>query len=85
MVKIRLTRIGAKNDPKFRVVVTPARTKREGRFLEILGHYIPNKKSSKFQINLDRYNFWVGKGAQPTEAVLKLLKVEAQKNGKTRS
>lgn len=85
MVKIRLARVGAKNDPKFRVVVTPARTKREGRFLEILGHYTPDKVDSKFKINLDRYNFWRGKGAQPTEAVLKLLKVEAQKNDKSRS
>lgn len=83
MVKIRLARFGAKNDPKFRIVVTPARTKREGRFLEILGYYIPDKNPT-FKINLERYNFWSEKGAKPSEAVLKLIS-QGQKSKNDRS
>lgn len=73
MVKIRLARTGTKNDPKFRVIVVPTRTKREGKFLEILGYYQPNQNKNKFKINLDRFNFWLEKGAQSSQAVLKLV------------
>lgn len=72
MLKIRLTRTGAKNDPKYRIVVTPARSKRDGKFLEILGYYLPKEGKNNFKINFDRYNFWQKLGAKPSETVAKL-------------
>lgn len=65
--------VGAKNDPKFRIVVTPARTKRDGKFLEILGYFHPLEKKNNLKINLERYNYWLKVGAKPSLAVLKLV------------
>lgn len=72
MVKIRLTKTGSKNQRKFRIVVTQARSKRNGKSLEILGFFLP-EEGGKFNINFARYNFWLLRGAQPTKAVLKLI------------
>ena len=75
MVRIRLQRLGRRNTAHFRLVVTDARNKRQGRCLEKLGHYDPSKKDSeKIAFNLERYQYWVGQGAQPSEAVTALLK-----------
>lgn len=72
MVKIRLTKVGAKNERKFRIVVAPAKSKRDGAFLENLGFFLPDEKNM-FKINRERYLYWLSKGAQPTKAVLKLI------------
>ncbi|OGD86194.1 30S ribosomal protein S16 [Candidatus Curtissbacteria bacterium RBG_16_39_7] len=69
-VKIRLSRFGKKDNPTYRIVVCDARTKREGKFLEIIGNYNP-KIGPK--INDKRYDYWISVGAQPTKAVLKLI------------
>lgn len=73
-VKIRLTKTGKKHRISFRVVASDTQSKRDGRFLEILGYYLPyEKKSTSFKIKSDRLNFWISKGAKPTEGVAKLL------------
>jgi len=74
MVRIRLKRIGAKNKPAFRVVVTDSRSPRDGRFIEEIGTYLPQKKSDKFTLNLERAKYWVSKGAQPSETVASFMK-----------
>ena len=74
MVKIRLRRIGTKNVPAYRIVVTDARSPRDGRFIENLGTYDPRKTSDNFRVDLDRAKYWVQKGAQPSETVRSILK-----------
>jgi small subunit ribosomal protein S16 len=73
-VKIRLKRIGAKNKPAFRIVVADSRSPRDGKFIEELGSYLPQKKGDKFTLNLDRAKYWVSKGAQPSETVASFIK-----------
>jgi len=77
-VKIRLKRIGAKNNPAFRIVVTDSRNPRDGRFIEELGTYLPRKKSDKFTLDLERARYWVSKGAQPSETVASFIKKAAK-------
>ncbi len=74
MVKIRLTRRGAKKQPHFRIVAIDERSKRDGRPLEFLGSYQPTASPEKFEIDVDRFDAWVAKGAQPSATVLSLLK-----------
>jgi small subunit ribosomal protein S16 len=78
-VRIRLRRIGKnpKKKPHFRVSVFDERTTRDGKFIEELGHYNPISKSIK--VDLERYNYWLGKGALPTLAVKTVIKT-AKKN-----
>lgn len=73
-VKIRLARMGAKKRPFYRVVVADSRFKRDGRFLEIIGTYDPNKDPAEIKIKQDRFQDWLGKGAQPTTTVASLVK-----------
>ena len=73
MVKIRLRRTGAKKKPSYRVVVADSRTPRDGRFIEIIGHYIPTTEPSSVKIREDRVLHWLSVGAQPTDPVKKLL------------
>lgn len=75
MVKIRLTRKGAKKKPFYRVIVAESRTRRDGSFLEIIGTYDPLKEPSEVKIDTDRAKYWIGCGAQPTSAVRKLLNI----------
>jgi len=75
MVKIRLRRIGKKKQPTYRVVVADARAPRDGRFIESIGRYAPRNEPSIVEIDQERALEWLGKGAQPTEAVTKLLKI----------
>lgn len=75
MIKLRLRRMGAKKKPSYRIVVADARAKRDGRFVEIVGHYSPMTEPSTIVINNDRARYWLGQGAQPTERVAKLLKI----------
>ncbi|MBI2925086.1 MAG: 30S ribosomal protein S16 [Verrucomicrobia bacterium] len=73
-VRIRLKRIGSRNDPVYRIVVADNRSPRDGKFIEELGSYDPKKKGTNYALNLDRAGYWVSKGAQPTETVASFIK-----------
>ena len=75
MVKLRLMRMGKTKQPTYRVVAADARSPRNGRFIEIVGHYNPRTEPSSITIDNDKAVAWLEKGAQPTEAVEKLLKI----------
>lgn len=75
MVKIRLTRKGAKKKPFYRVIVADSRNRRDGPFLEIIGTYDPLKDPSEINIDTERAKYWLGCGAQPTSVVKKLLNI----------
>ena len=78
MVKIRLRRMGAKKAPFYRIVVADSRAPRDGRFIEEVGTYNPDAEGEKLKVNMDRVQYWVSNGAQPTDTVRGLLKkVEA--------
>jgi len=74
-VKIRLMRMGKRKQPTYRVVVADSRSPRDGRFIEIIGHYGPRQDPSVINIDGDKALSWLRKGAQPTEQVQKLLTV----------
>jgi len=74
-VKIRLARAGAKKAPFYRVVAADGRAPRDGRFLEILGRYNPRTEPSFVELDLEKVDAWVAKGAQPTEAAGKLIAI----------
>ncbi|SDO71664.1 SSU ribosomal protein S16P [Pedococcus dokdonensis] len=74
-VKIRLKRMGKIRAPFYRVVVMDSRAKRDGRAIEEIGKYHPTEEPSLIDINSERAQYWLGQGAQPTEAVAALLKV----------
>ena len=76
MVKIRLMRMGAKKRPFFRVVVADSRSPRDGRFIENIGKYHPLEDPSLIEIDADRALHWLSNGAQPTEAVTQLLRIQ---------
>ena len=82
MLSIRLTRMGAKKKPFYRIVVTEKRSKRDGRFVEILGQYDPHRKPFYVQLNRERVNYWIERGAQPTETVRSLIKSSAAEQAK---
>ncbi len=73
MVTIRLTRVGSKKRPFFRVVVVEARSARDGSFVESLGFYNPRRSPELFELNRDRFAHWVGKGAQPSHTLRTLV------------
>jgi small subunit ribosomal protein S16 len=74
-VKIRLQRVGATNQPKYRMVVAEDSVKRDGRFVEILGNYDPTNKieGKQLTINLERAAYWAGVGAQPSDTARTLI------------
>jgi small subunit ribosomal protein S16 len=74
--KIRLTRVGSKKNPIYRVVVADSRSPRDGRFIEIVGRYNPQTDPSTIELDGDKVRDWLSKGAQPTESVRRLLKIE---------
>ncbi len=74
-VKIRLRRMGAKGAPFYRVVVADSRYPRNGRFIEEIGYYDPTKEPSVIKIDNDKAQQWIKNGAQPTDTVKKLLKI----------
>ena len=74
-VKIRLKRFGKIRSPHYRIVVADSRTKRDGRAIEEIGKYHPTEEPSLIEIDMERAKYWIGQGAQPTEAVAALLKV----------
>jgi len=74
LLRIRLTRMGAKKKPYYRVVVTEQRQARDGRFMEIVGHYNPRTDPPSIELNMERVQHWMERGAQPSETVSSLLK-----------
>jgi small subunit ribosomal protein S16 len=75
VVKLRLMRMGKKKQPTYRVVAAESRSPRDGRFIEIVGHYDPRRDPSVISIDNEKAAAWLAKGAQPTETVAKLLKI----------
>jgi len=69
-----MRRVGAKNAPVFRIVVADGRSPRDGKFIELIGTYQPLKKGNNFTIKLDRANYWLSKGAQPSDTVASFIK-----------
>lgn len=76
MVRIRLKRAGAKNQPAYRVVVTDGRSPRDGRFIEELGFYEPLRAGKNAKVNLERADYWIKCGARPSETVASLIAKE---------
>ena len=74
VLMIRLSRIGKKKHPFYRVVVTEKTRPRNGRFVEIVGTYDPSKKPSLVQLKQDRVDYWLSKGAQPSDTVRSFLR-----------
>jgi small subunit ribosomal protein S16 len=78
-LKIRLSRIGTKHKPIYRVVVAEQRSRRDGDATEILGTYTPEAKGNPLQIKLDRVDYWFSKGARPTDTMHALIKKERRR------
>ena len=76
MVKIRLRRMGAKKAPFYRIVVADSRYPRDGRFIEEIGTYDPNQEPSEVKIDAEKAKQWIANGAQPTDTVKALLKIQ---------
>ncbi len=74
MLAIRLTRMGAKKRPFYRIVVAEKRSKRDGRFVEIVGHYNPCREPNELKLDHERIAYWLKCGAQPTETVRNLIR-----------
>lgn len=79
MVKIRLSRHGAKKAPYYRIVVTDSRNPRDGRSLEEIGRYNPRTEPITVEVKLDRYDAWIAQGAQATDTVVRLVKVARER------
>jgi len=75
-VKLRLTRVGSKKNPIYRVVAADSRSPRDGRFLEIVGRYNPQTDPSTIDLDEQKVKAWLEKGAQPTDSVRRLLKAK---------
>ncbi len=76
MLTIRLARVGKKKQPAYRVVVIERTRRRDGRFVEIVGHYDPLKKPAAITLNKERIQHWLGVGAQPSDTVRSFLRKE---------
>ncbi len=74
MLKIKLARFGKRNQPHFRIVVTEARSKRDGKYTALLGQYAPTQTPKILKMDLKAYAEWIEKGAQPTDTVAALAK-----------
>ena len=74
MVKLRLTRMGAKKKPFYRIVAADSRVQRDGRWIEQLGYYDPMKDPFVVKVDLERVDYWLSVGAQPTDTVARLIK-----------
>jgi len=78
-VRLRLTRVGGRKNPIWRVVAADQRSKRDGRVLETIGHYNAQTQPSTIVLDEERVRHWLARGAQPTETVSKLLKTQGIK------
>ncbi len=74
MLRIRLSRHGAKKDPHYRVVVSEKSSPRDGRFVEVVGYYNPALQPVRLNLKLDRVDYWLGRGARPSETVRALIR-----------
>lgn len=72
MLKIKLARFGKKKQPHYRIIVNEARTKRDGKYIALLGHYAPTQVPKTLELDIVAYKKWIAKGAQPTDTVLSL-------------
>jgi len=73
-VKIRMKRVGTKNTPVYRIVVADSRSPRDGKCIEEIGTYQPLKPGDNFSLKLDRAQYWISKGAQPSDTVASFIK-----------
>jgi small subunit ribosomal protein S16 len=80
LLAIRLMRMGAKKRPSYRIVVKEKLSKRDGAYLENLGTYNPTQQPAEIKLNNERVQYWIAKGAQPTETVSRLIKANAKQN-----
>ena len=80
-VRVRLTRVGSKKNPIWRVVVADQRSPRDGRFIETLGHYNPQTEPSTIRLDEERLQHWLARGAQPTGSVKQLVKAYSKSGG----
>lgn len=83
MLAIQLMRTGAKKRPSYRVVVKEKKSKRDGAYLENLGTYNPTREPAEINLNMERVNYWIKNGAQPTETVSRLIKANAKREAAT--
>jgi small subunit ribosomal protein S16 len=74
MVKLRLRRTGRKKQPTFRIVVADSQSPRDGKFIEVVGQYMPRQGENALNLKTDRVNYWLDSGAQPTDTVRSLLR-----------
>jgi small subunit ribosomal protein S16 len=79
-VRLRLTRVGGRKDPMWRVVVADQRSPRDGRVIETIGHYNAQTNPSTIVIDAERARSWLARGAQPSDAVRKLLRIQGIEN-----
>ena len=80
MLAIRLTRQGAKKKPFYRIIVAEKRSKRDGGFVEIVGHYNPCREPVELKLNHERISYWLKCGAQPSDTVRNLIRKSEQHN-----
>jgi small subunit ribosomal protein S16 len=80
MLVIRLQRTGRENTPTYRIVLAEHTQPVKGKFMEILGHYLPAREPRVFEVNTERVEYWVSKGAKPSETMARLLKAHGVKN-----
>jgi small subunit ribosomal protein S16 len=81
LLRIRLARTGTKKKPSYRIVVIERERPRDGGFVEIVGHYNPRREPVELMVKQDRVDYWLGRGAQPSETVRSLLKRTEQGQG----
>ena len=78
MLAIRLMRMGAKKSTSYRVVVKEKLSKRDGAYVENVGFYNPTREPAEIRLKMDRVNYWIGRGAQPTDTVRQLIRRQAK-------
>lgn len=83
MLAIKLMRTGAKKRPSYRIVVKEKQSKRDGAYLENLGTYNPTRNPAEIKLDMDRVQYWLGKGAQPTDTVGRLIKASGKQQAQT--
>jgi small subunit ribosomal protein S16 len=78
MLAIRLMRMGAKKSPSYRVIVKEKLSKRDGAYVENVGFYNPTREPAEVRLKMDRVNYWIARGAQPTDTVRQLIRQQAR-------
>ena len=78
MLAIRLMRMGAKKSPSYRVVVKEKLSKRDGAYIENIGFYNPTRNPAEVRLDMERVNYWIGRGAQPTDTVRQLIRRQSR-------